>query len=88
MKLFNLWGFKHFYDMRSVDCFFLSSASFCPHFILIFAINLQQWEKKIVWKKGFGNVALIKLFQKNVNCSKNCSEKENVIAIIFMVYSF
>ena len=63
MKSFNLWDFKHFYDMSAVDCFFLSSASSCPHFILIFAINLQQWEKKIV-EKGFCNLALIKVFKR------------------------
>ena len=71
--------------MRSVDCVFLSSSFCCPRFILAFAINLQQWEKKIV-EKGFCNLALIKVF-KRMSIVQNVEKKENVIAIIFMVYS-
>ena len=62
MKLFNLWRLKHFYDMRCRRR--LSSLWLVPAlvFIFIFAINLQQWEKKML--KEDLVISLIKLFKR------------------------
>ena len=57
----------------AVDSVFRRCACFCPRFIFIFAINLQQWEKKML--KEDLVISLIKLF-KRMSIAQNVEKRK------------